>query len=193
MRKTVLLALFIIQVGCINSIKQEDMSAYLETHKLILEKDVNSIKYKVSVVSNEVIIRQILKETSAKNKIDSIKQLYDKFLYLSAEISRFGTEILSSQAGSQQYKNFEFGIGDKAKLTTDNGDTLQLLDYNFPRTYGLTNASRILFVFEMPDLSNSKYIEFSLADFGFHTGDVRFKFQSKKIQKYLNKRILFID
>ncbi len=200
MSKTAFHTFFIIGFmlsACVSSLKQEEVPAYLEKHDLMLEKDINSIKYKASLVSNEIITRQLIVGASGKDQIDSLKSVYEKYFYFSVEVSKSGTDLLASQAGTPQYneviRNFEFGIGEKANLTTDQGDTLQLLDYSFPRTYGLTNSSKILFVFEKPDLVKTEYIEFTLGDFGFNTGDVRFRFRTKNIQKFLNKRIVFTD
>ena len=77
-----------------------------------------------------------------------------------------------------------FGMRDKVHLFTQKKDTIEILDYNYPRMYGMSQATKILFVYPR----DKKYLKeatlnFTIQDLGMYTGEVKFKIATAKMNK----------
>ena len=77
-----------------------------------------------------------------------------------------------------------FGMRDKVHVFTQKKDTLELLDYNYPRMYGMSKSTTMLFVYPREDkYLKEDYLNFTVGDLGNYTGEVKFKIETEKIKK----------
>jgi hypothetical protein len=102
-------------------------------------------------------------------------------------MSRNEKELLSTTPKNRQefwamVNQLSFGMRNKVHLFTQSKDTIELLDYNYPRMYGMSQATTMLFVYPR----DKKYLKeatlnFSIEDLGTYTGEVKFKIATDKI------------
>ena len=195
--KYLLLYLYVVVIGlsCKRSISEEALISYVinTDHGLIQVKGLNDVQIRVYYRPSDLLVAQELKAKGMVN--DSLIKLYQgtygNNLYFTMSIMKGGGEVLSSYSGNQQdygamVQQLAFGLDKKVVLTSSVGDTLQLLDYIFPRTYGYTPTTDLLFVFDRKKLDKSEWISLKLEDFGLSTGDLRFKFYTKDIKRVPN-------
>ena len=76
-----------------------------------------------------------------------------------------------------------FGMGQKVNIFSQEKDTLTLLDFVYPRMYGMSRSTDILFVYPRTkqDLKHD-YLNFTIEDLGLYTGEVKFKIPTKIIK-----------
>lgn len=186
-----LLILFVLMLcGCKGKVNETELADYIKNPKngLFLEKSVNGTTYQVYYRPSGFIVKQMLStsDTVTAKVVDSLKKVTGKNLYFILSISRNGTDALESFANdrptySAMVQQMAFGLYDQVVLTSDHSDTLRLVDYVYPRTYGFANAANMLFSFEKKDLRKYEWLSLLVKDFGLKTGDVRFKFYTKDI------------
>jgi hypothetical protein len=64
----------------------------------------------------------------------------------------------------------------KVHVFSQQKDTLEMLDYVYPRMYGMSKATTMLFVYPRNNtFLKGKYLNFSVEDLGIYTGEVKFK------------------
>jgi hypothetical protein len=103
-------------------------------------------------------------------------------------MSRNGKELLSTTPKNRQefgamVNQLAFGMGEKVHLFTQNKDTLELLDYNYPRMYGMSQSTTMLFVYPRDEKQLSEEtLNFTIQDLGTYTGEVKFKIETDKIR-----------
>jgi len=179
-------------VGCKGKVSEAKLTDYIKNPKngLFHEKTVNGVTYQVYYRPSDFIVKQMLstEDSITEQKVDSLKSEIGKQLYFIVAISRRGTDALESFAGdratySAMVQQLAFGLYEQVTLTTNLSDTLQLLDYVYPRTYGYSGTASMLFSFERKDLQRYGWLSLQVKDFGLKTGDLRFKFFTDDIQK----------
>lgn len=75
-----------------------------------------------------------------------------------------------------------FGMKDKVYMYTQSKDTLEMTDFIYPRMYGMSSATTIMFVYPRDkDALKEDYINFTIEDLGMYTGEVKFKIELKKL------------
>lgn len=184
--------LLVIQSSCSRKVKTvKDLQEYIQNpkHGLMQEKDVNGINIKLTYKPGILFASQEINiyDTLNRNEKEEIIERYNNHLYFILSLSQGNKEILSKynnqQWFSQMVNQLAFGMGDKASLVTGMGDTLHLLDFHYPRMYGMAPSTDIMMAFEKPDLHKTKELKFKMKDIGLGTGDVKFKIKTKDIRK----------
>ncbi len=183
-----LLLLFGIFTSCSNKRfnSKEEMITYIKnpTNGYLQEKTVNNVSYSLLYKPTDLLVEQELTQVPdsvRKAKISILREKYNKYMYFVLSMSRNGQELLNSSTGSRaefgaMVNQLAFDMEDKVHLYTQQKDTLMLMDYIYPRTYGMTPNTTMLFVFP----KDKKYLEkdelsFTIEDLGFYTGEVKFK------------------
>jgi hypothetical protein len=162
-------------------LKDED-KGYSET------KLVNGIKINLSYKPTKFMALQENPKELEEMK-DSLNAKYGNFIYFILSYSRDNKEILSTISESREKYNLvqnalTFGMAENVSLTTENRDTIPLVGYNFPRTYGMSQSTNLLFVFERNKLiDKGGDLFFNLKDIGLDTGDLKFKFNTNIIKE----------
>lgn len=151
-----------------------------------LTKKINGVTLSLMYKPTDLLVAQELQEKSTKEDIERLRNKYNKYLYFNLSISKNNKEVLNaSPRNRQEYgemvNQFAYYFQEKVHLFNSHKDTIAIADYVYPRLYGMTNTTSILLAYPK---SNQVFIgeEFFIAieDFGLHTGEVKFKFQSKK-------------
>jgi hypothetical protein len=64
-----------------------------------------------------------------------------------------------------------------------------MVDYAFPRTYGLAKSLDLLCVFEKSNAFDAEWILFHLKDMGLYTGELKFRFKPQDINNTPNLKL----
>lgn len=169
---------------------RQDLLMYLrnEDNGYHFEKSVNSVLYSLTYRPTDLMISQFMDEKTEPRRIQKLRKKYSKYLYLNLGMSSNGKELLSQNYGSRaefgaKVSQLAFGMSKKMTLTSQNRDTLPLLDYVYPRMYGMSTSTEMLLVYEnKPNTLEQDYLLLSIRDIGFGTGEVSFKIDTKKIK-----------
>jgi hypothetical protein len=121
--------------------------------------------------------------------IDSIRNKYNSYIYFNLSISKRNKELLSvvpknSSEFSVLSNKLSFGMGESIFLITAAKDTLEMVDYLYPKMYGVSQSTSMLFVFDRDEskLKNQK-LNFIIKDLGLDTGEVNFKVENNILNK----------
>ena len=180
----VLILLFGVLISCSNKSfnTKEEMMTYLKNpdNGYFQEKTINNVYYSLLYKPTDLMVQQELGNSDTLD-VSKLRAHYNKYMYFVLSMSRNGQELLNSSTGSRaefgaMVNQLAFDMDKKVHLYTQQKDTLMLLDYIYPRTYGMTPNTTMLFVFP----KDKKYLEkdelsFTIEDLGFYTGEVKFK------------------
>ncbi len=169
---------------------KEDLWTYLKDtdNGYLQQKNVNGYDFSLLYKPTDLFVLQELGENPTDEEVKKLRKKYKKQLYFTLSMSRNNKELLSTTPKNRQQfgsmvNQLAFGMGNKVHLYTAKKDTLALLDYNYPRMYGMSGATTMLFVYPR----DQKYLEqetlsFTIEDLGTYTGEVKFKIQTEKLK-----------
>lgn len=152
-------------------------------------KTINGIDFNLMYRPTDAIVNQELGGEISEEKVNKLRNKYKNYMYFNLRMGKNNKELLSAQPKSRDefgamVSQLAFGMKDKVYLYTPSLDTLEMTDFIYPRMYGMTDATTIMFVFPRDDkYLNEEYLNFSIQDLGLYTGDVRFKVPVDKLLK----------
>jgi hypothetical protein len=169
-----------------NTYIQDEENGYTKSKK------VNGIDITLTFKpSNLVAWQEFSNNKYSETKKDSLKKVYGKYLYFVLSLSKNNNEIFSTFPKSRQELNtiqntLTFEMNKKVSLTNSLKDTIPLIDFNSPRTYGMAKATNVLLIFKKNELIEySDEFYFNLSDIGIGIGNVKFKYDAT-IKKQIN-------
>lgn len=175
---------FLLLVGCKMSKTEEELQAYINNEKngLVKQKNIGDVTYKVIYKPTDLIVAQFLAQQDKTNhaKIDSLRRRLEKYYYFLVSISRNQNEVLATAKSTEEMNNemmeLMFHMGQYITATAEK-DTLLLVDYIYPRMYGASRSTDLLFVFEREKPRNkAKEIIIAIDDIGMGVGLNKFIF-----------------
>ena len=152
------------------------------------QKSVGTVSYSLTYRPTDILVMQELSGKLSNIEIDSLRKKYDEYLYFNLSISSNGQELLNERVGNKGafgnlVNQLAFGMGEKVDMISSKRDTLALLDYVYPRMYGMGNNTNMLLVYpKEKSLLNQEYFHFTIEDLGFSTGEVSFKVKTAPIK-----------
>lgn len=150
-------------------------------------KNINGIDFELMYQPTDLMVIRELDDVYNRNIINSLKKKYSENLYFNLGISIKGQELLNSVPQNRDdfgalVMQLSFEMDKKIHLYTDIKDTIKMADYVYPRMYGMSKTTSILFVFPRNEkFFNSEYLNFTIEDIGLKTGEIKFKIDSKNI------------
>jgi hypothetical protein len=192
MKKITILLLFIIFYSCSSKTfdKKQDLWTYLKNpdNGYLQQKNINGYDFSLLYKPTDLLVAQELGEDKSKEQRTALREKYQKQLYFTLSMSRNGKELLSTTPKNRQefgamVNQLAFGMGEKVHLFTQKKDTLELLDYNYPRMYGMSRSTTMLFVYPRDEKQlKEETLNFTIQDLGTYTGEVKFKIETDKIR-----------
>ncbi len=170
--------------------EKDAMWEYLrdENNGYLHQKQVNGYDFSLLYKPTDLLVDQELGEdTSNKEKIKELRKKYKQYMYFTLSMSRGNQELLSTTPKNRQefgamVNQLAFGMDKKVHVFTPNKDTLALLDYIYPRMYGMSKATTMLFVYPRDEkYLKEEYLNITIEDLGTYTGEVKFKVPTKNI------------
>lgn len=153
------------------------------------EKQVGNVSYRLTYRPTDILVKQELGNDDRAKSVDSLRNKYGNYLYFNLSMSVNGKELLSSRVGDRNdfgsmVNLMAFGMTDKVHLVSGRRDTIAMIDYVFPRMYGISNSADILLVYPRDErLFESDHLQFTVEDLGFNTGEVGFKIPTKNLKE----------
>lgn len=180
-------------IGCADK-TFEDRDSLLEYLKefdngYCLRKKVNGFRYDLMYKPTDLLVFQEL--SSEKNydlhDVVRLRNKYGKYMYITLSISKNNKELLSSTPKNRKeftdmVHRLVFKMKKSVHLFNQNKDTLEMLDYVYPRLYGTTRSTEILFVYPKDKkYLNNEFLYFTIEDLGNYTGEIKFEIKTNKI------------
>jgi hypothetical protein len=153
------------------------------------EKTINGYQFSLVHRPTDLLVLQELTDKTDEKKIESLRRKYQQNLYFNLSMSRDNKELLSTTPKnraefSAMVNQLAFGMGSKIALYNQQQDTLPLMDYSYPRMYGMSRSTTMMFVYPRdPKKLKGTHLNFTIQDLGTYTGEVRFKIPIKKLRK----------
>jgi hypothetical protein len=186
------LVLLFSLISCTTTFDSEaEMMEYIadESNEYRYSKNVNGVDYTLQYRPTDLLVKQELGDKADKKLVDSLRSKYSKYLYFNLSMSFNNKELLSSVAGDRSkfgalVTDLAFGMYEKVHLISPTKDTIALTDFIYPRIYGMTSSTTIMLVYpNEKKLLNQEYLNFTIQDLGFSTGEVTMKINPRKIQQ----------
>ena len=169
---------------------KEEMWKYLrkEEHGYLQTKTVNGYDFSLLYKPTDLLVAQELGEDKQENKIKELRSKYRKYLYFTLSMSKDNKELLSVTPKNRQefgamVNELAFGMGKKVHVLSPKKDTLELLDYVYPRMYGMSRNTSMLFVYPRDEkFLKEDYLAVVIGDLGTYTGEVKFKVPTRLLK-----------
>ncbi len=162
---------------------QEDANGYVQ------HKTINGVDYSLMYRPTDLLVQQELNDSSTETEIKALRTRYSKYLYFNLSMSQNNKELLSVAPKNRtefgvMVNQLAFGMGKKVHLFTHTTkDTLDLIDFIYPRMYGMGKATTIMFVYPRDEKQlDEDYLSFTIEDLGLYTGEVKFKIPTDKLK-----------
>jgi len=183
-----------VLLGCSTPeyLSEEALKAYvLESENGVTKKhETNGFQSIVTLRPNDLLI---LQETRGEVEVDSttLKKLsnkYKDYYYFILSLSKESKEA-EYQTGkgfgqfSDVVQTLSFRMADYVNLTTNTQDTIPVGDYIYPRTFGMSNASTLMFAFNKEKTIDKEWIQFNMKEFGLGIGNQNFRFKIEDLTK----------
>ena len=151
-------------------------------------KTINGVDYTLMYRPTDMLVKQELGENFDGNKINTLRNKYSKYIYFNLSMSKNNKELLSVAPKNRNefgamVNQLAFGMNEKVHVYTPSKDTLEMADFIYPRMYGMSRATTIMFVYPRDkNTLNEPYLNFTIEDLGLYTGEVKFKIMTDKIK-----------
>jgi len=149
----ILLSLYVF-VSCQNRLVTEnELKEYVleEDHKLIQKQERAGIDLSVSYRPTDLLAAQELrtKKDVSIAGVDSVRSKYRNYAYFVLNLSKGNKEVLKQMSNFGSFSNtlqtLSFDMANKVNLTTSNQDTIPVADFIYPRLYGASQSTSLLF------------------------------------------------
>jgi len=173
-----------------NYLSEKDLKVYLFDKDNSLSKE-HVLKGNKSIVTYRPTDLLLLQETRGTTKIDSstlvrLQQKYQDHYYFILSLSKNNKEAEYQQQGMGQFSDLiqtlSFRMSEHVNMTTNSRDTIPVGDYIYPRTYGMSNASTLMFAFNKEKTKSTEWVQFNLKEFGLGIGNQNFRFKTSDLE-----------
>ncbi len=169
---------------------KEELMAYVvdPENGYTQQKTVNGVNFSLAYRPTDMLVQQELSEHVEKSELDSLRKKYGEYMYFNLSLSKNNKEVLnglvSNRNGFEVMVNqLAFGMGEKVHLISQTRDTISLADYIYPRLYGMSGSTNILFVYPRDKkIIGKEFFYFTIEDLGLETGEVGFKIPTKSVK-----------
>lgn len=171
---------------------ENDLLTFLknEENGYVQHKTVNGVDYSLMYRPTDLLVKQeVGSDSTKKYKVQELRSKYEKYMYFNLSMSKNGQELLSTAPKNRNefgamVNQLAFSMQDKVHLFTQSKDTLEMADFVYPRMYGMSRATTIMFVYprDKEQLNKDDILNFTIEDFGLYTGEVKFKMNTNNIK-----------
>jgi len=170
---------------------EEEFLTYLKEkpNGYIQHKNVNGYDFTLMYRPTDLLVKQELLNNIKDKSLKELRAKYKGYLYFNLSISKNNKELLSSvpkdlNEFSGLTRQLIFNMDGKVNLFNNKKDTIKIIDYVYPRPYGMNHSTTIMFIYPRDtEKLKTDYLNFSVEDFGLNTGEIKFKIDTKKIKE----------
>lgn len=184
--------------SCHRTLTHDKLVEYIANpdHGLTKERTTSGISIKVTYRPSDFLVAQEMMALPDwdEQKYQEARANYGKNMYFILSLSQNGNEVLTGMVAdgarfSEMVQQLSFGMGDKVIVTTAAKDTLHLVDYVYPRMYGMSSGTDMLFAFEKGNTLKEGKLYVKLLECGLNIGTQQFEFEVKDIEQAPGLRI----
>lgn len=184
-----ILGVFIISCSTRSFETIDELYAYIsdEENDLFQEKSINGVDFALQYRPTDVLVHQTIGDSISQEQIEALREQYSKNMYFNLSMSSNNQELLNHVVHDKNkfgalVNDLAFGMDQKVHLFTPKKDTLEMLDFVYPRMYGMTRSTQIMIVFPRDQKSlKEKHLYLTIEDLGFNTGEVKFRIPTDPI------------
>lgn len=188
---SIFLTLIFFSCGSKSFDSKEELVAHLQDveNGYRFKKSINGVDFSLTYRPTDLMVSQFIENKYSQAEVDKLRRQYENYLYFNLSMSANGKDLLNQKAQNRaeygaKVNQLSFGMAEKVVLVNQNRDTLPLLDYVYPRTYGMGASTDMLLVYEnKSNTLKQNYLILSIGDLGLGTGEVSFKIDTKKIRQ----------
>lgn len=150
-------------------------------------KNINGTEFSLQYRPTDILVNHDLNHDD-NVEIENVRKKYKKFLYFNLTISRNNKEVLNEIGGEksqfgEMINQLAFAMNENVHLVTSGRDTIKIVDFNYPRMYGLSGNTSILIAYpRTTEILEDEYFNIIIKDFGLYTGDINFKIATQPIK-----------
>lgn len=190
MKQSYLLLLMLLLFGCSTPeyLSEDELTSYIsdESNGLSASKERNGVMVKVNYRPKDFLIWQEVQGESDPEKVKKAMEKYEDHFYFIAQLSAGEKDALYGTSSdqvefSEKLQTLSFRMNQFVNLTTSNQDTIPVADFYYSRMFGMSGSSDILFVFSEEKAKDTEWVSFNMKEFGFKTGVMRFRFDTRTI------------
>ncbi len=163
----------------------DELKKYIADPGNGLLKEVTINNYKITVYYRPVdLLTEQRLRTMDKPTMDSvaeIKKRYRGIIHFMLSMEYNNQDILNRFSSDkvlfgEMLNRLSFNMGNYVNLVTSNKDTLPVTESIYPRMYGSTHSTAMLFAFDATKINNASSVDFNLKEFGIPVGNNTFRF-----------------
>ena len=160
-----------------------------EANGYVQHKTIQGVDYTLMYRPTDMLVKQELADSTDVAQIAKLRAKYSQYLYFNLSMSKNNQELLSVAPKNRNefgamVSQLAFGMQEKVHVFTPSKDTLALADYIYPRMYGMSGATTLLFVYPRAETHlKDAHLNFTIEDLGLYTGEVKFKIPIDKLQE----------
>lgn len=158
-----------------------------ESNGYTQHKTINDVDYTLMYRPTDMLVNQEMGDSINTEKIKALRAKYNKFMYFNLSMSQNNKELLSTVPKNRNefgamVNQLVFVMNEKVHVYTPSKDTLEMADFIYPRMYGMSRATTIMFVYPRDEkYLMEEYLNFTIQDLGLYTGEVKFKIPTDKL------------
>lgn len=183
--------LCLVFIACQQPVNSEGLQEYLSNpdHGLLKVHQAGLFKAELMYQpANLFAQRAFPRDTSlTKSLADSIIAAYSANMYWQIKFSYDGKNFLAASANQEEYGHrlmaLAYNLKNQVSFTTDQQDTIPLLDTYFQPTYSLSVPDKVLLIFERPESQHKGTLHMRIDEFGIGCGELEYKIRLKDIRK----------
>lgn len=184
------LLLFILTSCSPSNLTEQELFSYVqnEDNGLLKTKEQNGYKITVYYKPTDLVINQYAEKGAIEQAtLDTLKKQYKNYAYFILSLQKDKSNALYNMnegfgAFSETLQTLAFRMDHYVHLTTASKDTIPVADFVYPRLYGASPSTDILFVFNNKQFSNTEWVQFNLKEFGLGVGRKNFRFNTQDLQ-----------
>ncbi|GAB1856189.1 hypothetical protein MHTCC0001_10240 [Flavobacteriaceae bacterium MHTCC 0001] len=150
-------------------------------------KTINGVDYTLMYRPTDMLVNQELGGKNTREEVAELRDKYSKYMYFNLSMSKNNQELLSVAPNNRNefgamVNQLAFGMNEKVHMYTQSKDTLEMADYIYPRMYGMSRATTMMFVYPREEALKEDYVNFTVEDLGLYTGEVKFKITTETLK-----------
>lgn len=194
--KNTIFLLIVLAGGCgLNGpVNETELKAYIADPRngLLQENQSGSLKLQAQYRPVDLLIAQALRtvqnDQDSKIRVRELRKQYGQYHYFALNFSNNDRDALHSAAGNDIYfdqllQTLSFHMGEYVTLTTSESDTISVADFIFPRMFGSSRSTSLLFAFSREKIGEYDWLQLNMKEFGLGTGGSHFRFRKRDLQK----------
>lgn len=158
-------------------------------HGLVQKMKINEVDVQLNYQPSSLLVAQEWSAGATRDtaSLHALEKKYSTNYYFLLKFSKNNKELIRQLGSFSQYSDMvqvlSFQMHQFVNLTTPARDTVEMSDYAFEQTYGMSNANTLLLAFPKEKIDRSDKIDVNLAECGFGIGSLKFNFDKKNLDQ----------